>query len=64
MNRHKSDEDMHAESRGAVTADCGWGGGVQGFIGRTARGETCLLGRGGSDTSGSLFAGAECGGWG
>jgi diaminopimelate decarboxylase/aspartate kinase len=29
---------------------------TQGFIARTARGETCLLGRGGSDISGALFA--------
>jgi diaminopimelate decarboxylase/aspartate kinase len=29
---------------------------TQGFIAATARGETCLLGRGGSDTSGALFA--------
>jgi len=29
---------------------------TQGFIARTPRGETCLLGRGGSDTSASLFA--------
>ena len=31
---------------------------VKGFMGRTSRGEICLLGRGGSDTSGSLMAGA------
>jgi diaminopimelate decarboxylase/aspartate kinase len=29
---------------------------VQGFIGSTPKGDTCLLGRGGSDTSGALFA--------
>merc|ERR1712072_831549 len=29
---------------------------VQGFIGSTPSGDTCLLGRGGSDTSGALFA--------
>ncbi len=29
---------------------------TQGFIARTPRGETCLLGRGGSDTSAALFA--------
>jgi len=29
---------------------------TQGFIARTAGGETCLLGRGGSDTSAALFA--------
>lgn len=29
---------------------------TQGFIARTPDGETCLLGRGGSDTSGALFA--------
>jgi diaminopimelate decarboxylase/aspartate kinase len=29
---------------------------TQGYIARTPRGETCLLGRGGSDTSGALFA--------
>jgi len=29
---------------------------TQGFIARTAGGDTCLLGRGGSDTSGALFA--------
>ncbi len=29
---------------------------TQGFIAATRRGETCLLGRGGSDTSGALFA--------
>ena len=29
---------------------------TQGFIARTAEGETCLLGRGGSDTSAALFA--------
>lgn len=29
---------------------------TQGFIGRTAQGHTCLLGRGGSDTSAALFA--------
>jgi len=29
---------------------------TQGFIARTQRGETCLLGRGGSDTSAALFA--------
>jgi diaminopimelate decarboxylase/aspartate kinase len=29
---------------------------TQGFIARTRRGETCLLGRGGSDTSAALFA--------
>jgi diaminopimelate decarboxylase/aspartate kinase len=29
---------------------------TQGFIARTPKGETCLLGRGGSDTSGTLFA--------
>ncbi|MCB9462171.1 MAG: aspartate kinase [Candidatus Eisenbacteria bacterium] len=29
---------------------------TQGFIARTPRGDTCLLGRGGSDTSGGLFA--------
>ncbi len=29
---------------------------TQGFVARTPRGDTCLLGRGGSDTSGALFA--------
>merc|ERR1719265_1477344 len=29
---------------------------IQGFIGATPTGDTCLLGRGGSDTSGALFA--------
>lgn len=29
---------------------------TQGFIARTSEGETCVLGRGGSDTSGALFA--------
>lgn len=29
---------------------------VQGFIGATPKGDACLLGRGGSDTSGALFA--------
>merc|ERR1719159_1375634 len=29
---------------------------VQGFIGSTPKGDACLLGRGGSDTSGALFA--------
>ena len=29
---------------------------TQGFVASTARGETCLLGRGGSDTSAALFA--------
>jgi diaminopimelate decarboxylase/aspartate kinase len=29
---------------------------VQGFIGATPEGDTCLLGRGGSDTSGALYA--------
>lgn len=29
---------------------------VQGFIGSTPQGDACLLGRGGSDTSGALFA--------
>ncbi len=29
---------------------------TQGFLARTPRGETCLLGRGGSDTSAALFA--------
>jgi diaminopimelate decarboxylase/aspartate kinase len=29
---------------------------VQGFIGSTPKGDVCLLGRGGSDTSGALFA--------
>jgi len=29
---------------------------TQGFIGYTAAGQTCVLGRGGSDTSGTLFA--------
>ncbi len=28
---------------------------TQGFIARTPKGDTCLLGRGGSDTSASLF---------
>jgi diaminopimelate decarboxylase/aspartate kinase len=28
---------------------------TQGFIARTPKGDTCLLGRGGSDTSSSLF---------
>jgi bifunctional diaminopimelate decarboxylase / aspartate kinase len=36
---------------------------AQGFIGSTLEGDTCLLGRGGSDTSAALFAallGADC----
>jgi len=43
----------------AVTAECGAAQLIitQGFIGRTPSDETCLLGRGGSDTSASLFAG-------
>jgi len=31
---------------------------AQGFIARTPHGETCLLGRGGSDTSAAHYAGA------
>ena len=40
--------DAAAEGAGVVL--------TQGFIARTSEGETCLLGRGGSDTSGALFA--------
>ena len=29
---------------------------TQGFVASNARGETCVLGRGGSDTSAALFA--------
>jgi diaminopimelate decarboxylase/aspartate kinase len=46
--------------RDAARADEAAGGArivlTQGFIARTPRGETCLLGRGGSDTSAALFA--------
>ncbi|MCU0224527.1 MAG: bifunctional aspartate kinase/diaminopimelate decarboxylase [Acidobacteria bacterium] len=41
---------LEAASAGAAVAI------TQGFIARTPEGDTCLLGRGGSDTSGALFA--------
>jgi len=47
------DPDPDAGDRAAAGAEVVL---TQGFVARTARGETCLLGRGGSDTSAALFA--------
>ena len=51
--------DVHPRSAASEAEALAGGAAIvitQGFIASNARGETCLLGRGGSDTSGALFA--------
>jgi len=64
--RGENEADRYLEARvtpftdpSKVTGECGDARLIiaQGFIARTPTGETCLLGRGGSDTSAALFAG-------